>query len=127
MALAFALGVGTQNSKNEWLEVFYQKPVYQPASSLIEAAKSNVLSIDDNLVDAVTVITKNGQLVYNLEASNRDFTSVVFYDIQGKKVLEAPVTSKTGSISTQSFTKGVYVATFIIDKQTSVSKKLIIK
>ncbi len=40
MALAFALGVGTQNSKNEWLEVFYQKPVYQPASSLIEAAKT---------------------------------------------------------------------------------------
>jgi len=40
MALAFALGVGTQNSKNEWLEVFYQKPVYQPASDLVEAAKS---------------------------------------------------------------------------------------
>ncbi|MFT6974940.1 MAG: 2,3,4,5-tetrahydropyridine-2-carboxylate N-succinyltransferase [Bermanella sp.] len=40
MALAFALGVGTQNSKNEWLEVFYQLPVYQPAASLIEAAKT---------------------------------------------------------------------------------------
>jgi 2,3,4,5-tetrahydropyridine-2-carboxylate N-succinyltransferase len=40
MALAFALGVGTQNSKNEWLEVFYQLPVYQPAAALIEAAKT---------------------------------------------------------------------------------------
>jgi 2,3,4,5-tetrahydropyridine-2-carboxylate N-succinyltransferase len=40
MALAFALGVGTQNSKNEWLEVFYQKPVYQPAADLVAAAKS---------------------------------------------------------------------------------------
>ncbi len=40
MALAFALGVGTQNSKSEWLEVFYQKPVYQPAADLVEAAKS---------------------------------------------------------------------------------------
>ena len=40
MALAFAIGVGTQNSKNEWLEVFYQLPVYQPAADLIEAAKT---------------------------------------------------------------------------------------
>ena len=40
MALAFALGVGTQNAKNEWLEVFYQKPVFQPAADLIEAAKA---------------------------------------------------------------------------------------
>ena len=40
MALAFAIGVGTQNSKNEWLEVFYQLPVYQPEAALIEAAKT---------------------------------------------------------------------------------------
>ena len=40
MALAFAMGVGTQNSKNEWLEVFYQLPVYQPTADLIDAAKT---------------------------------------------------------------------------------------
>lgn len=40
MALAFAMGVGTQNSKNEWLEVFYQLPVYQPTADLINAAKT---------------------------------------------------------------------------------------
>jgi len=40
MALAFAIGVGTQNAKGEWLEVFYQKPVYQPEAGLIEAAKA---------------------------------------------------------------------------------------
>ena len=40
MALAFAIGVGTQNAKNEWLEVFYQLPVYQPDAALLEAAKS---------------------------------------------------------------------------------------
>lgn len=39
MALAFAIGVGSQNTKNEWLEVFYQKPVYQPTSDLMDAAK----------------------------------------------------------------------------------------
>ena len=40
MALAFALGVGTQNTKNEWLEVFYQKPIFQPEAQLIDAAKA---------------------------------------------------------------------------------------
>lgn len=40
MALAFAIGVGTQNAKNEWLEVFYQQPVYQPSAELVEAAKA---------------------------------------------------------------------------------------
>lgn len=40
MALAFAMGVGTQNKKGEWLEVFYQQPVYQPTADLVEAAKA---------------------------------------------------------------------------------------
>ncbi|MEY8204271.1 MAG: 2,3,4,5-tetrahydropyridine-2,6-dicarboxylate N-succinyltransferase [Bermanella sp.] len=40
MALAFALGVGTQNAKNEWLEVFYQQPVFEPSAELVAAAKS---------------------------------------------------------------------------------------
>lgn len=37
---AFAIGVGTQNSKNEWLEVFYPAPVFKPNATLIAAAKS---------------------------------------------------------------------------------------
>lgn len=94
---------------------------------LIESAKSSLLSVDDTLVNSVSVITQNGQLIYNLEAAAIDFTSVSLYDIQGKKVLETPITSKTGSVSTQSFTKGIYIATFIVDTNTSVSKKLIIK
>lgn len=40
MSIAFAMGVGTQNKKGQWLEVFYQKPVYQPSADLIAAAKS---------------------------------------------------------------------------------------
>ena len=94
---------------------------------LIETAKSTVLSVDDTLIDAVSIITQNGQLIYNLEAANNDFKSLVFYDMLGKKVLEAPITLKRGSISTQSFSAGVYIATFYIEDQTSVSKKFIIK
>ncbi|OUS24914.1 2,3,4,5-tetrahydropyridine-2,6-dicarboxylate N-succinyltransferase [Gammaproteobacteria bacterium 45_16_T64] len=42
MSTAFAIGVGTQNSQNEWLEVFYQQPIYQPSDSLVDAVKASI-------------------------------------------------------------------------------------
>jgi len=39
MSTAFAIGVGTKNAKGEWLEVFYQQPLYQPAAEIVAAAK----------------------------------------------------------------------------------------
>ncbi len=38
MSFAFGIGIGTQNHKGEWLEVFYQQPVLMPDSDLIEIA-----------------------------------------------------------------------------------------
>lgn len=37
---SFAIGIGTQNSKGDWLEVFYPQPEIHPANELINAAKS---------------------------------------------------------------------------------------
>lgn len=39
-AFAFAIGIGTKNSKGEWLEVFYPQPVFQPEPVLIDALKT---------------------------------------------------------------------------------------
>jgi len=39
---ALAIGVGTKNSKGEWLEVFYQQPLLNPASELVAAAKDTL-------------------------------------------------------------------------------------
>ncbi|WP_339805472.1 2,3,4,5-tetrahydropyridine-2,6-dicarboxylate N-succinyltransferase [uncultured Marinobacter sp.] len=38
MSFAFGIGIGTQNRKGEWLEVFYQQPVLMPDNSLVEIA-----------------------------------------------------------------------------------------
>lgn len=35
--LSIGLGVGTKNSKNQWLEVFYPKPLFQASKSLAES------------------------------------------------------------------------------------------
>ena len=39
---ALAIGVGTKNSKGEWLEVFYQQPLLNPATELVAAAKETL-------------------------------------------------------------------------------------
>ena len=37
---ALAIGVGTHNSKGEWLEVYYQQPLLTPSAGIVEAART---------------------------------------------------------------------------------------
>ncbi|UYF99447.1 2,3,4,5-tetrahydropyridine-2,6-dicarboxylate N-succinyltransferase [Halomonas sp. GD1P12] len=37
--LSFALGIGTQNTQGDWLEIYYPAPLFKPAESLISAAQ----------------------------------------------------------------------------------------
>jgi 2,3,4,5-tetrahydropyridine-2-carboxylate N-succinyltransferase len=37
---ALAIGVGTHNSKGEWLEVYYQQPLLAPSAGIVEAART---------------------------------------------------------------------------------------
>jgi len=39
---ALAIGVGTKNNNGDWLEVFYQQPLLNPAAELIAAAKDTL-------------------------------------------------------------------------------------
>ena len=42
MSTAFAIGLGTKNAKGEWLEVYYQAPLFQPSTDIIAAAKDAI-------------------------------------------------------------------------------------
>lgn len=42
MAFSFAIGIGTKNTKGEWLETFFQAPVLNPAENIIDAAKAAI-------------------------------------------------------------------------------------
>ena len=42
MSTAFAIGLGTKNAKGEWLEVYYQAPIFQPSADIIAAAKDAI-------------------------------------------------------------------------------------
>lgn len=39
---SFALGIGTENSKGEWLEVFFSKPLLNPEPGLISAVEQSI-------------------------------------------------------------------------------------
>lgn len=72
---ALAIGIGTKNRKNEWLEVYYPKPVYRPDPALSDAIASVTgytggntdIELDaetiSNLIDAVTDESQNSLLM----------------------------------------------------------------
>ncbi|MBS3804962.1 MAG: 2,3,4,5-tetrahydropyridine-2,6-dicarboxylate N-succinyltransferase [Oleiphilaceae bacterium] len=42
MSFAFGIGIGTQNKQGDWLEVFYQQPVYTPDAKLVEIVAESI-------------------------------------------------------------------------------------
>ncbi|MDX1757712.1 MAG: 2,3,4,5-tetrahydropyridine-2,6-dicarboxylate N-succinyltransferase [Marinobacter sp.] len=42
MSFAFGIGIGTQNSQGEWLEVYYQQPVLNPDDELIRCTRETL-------------------------------------------------------------------------------------
>ena len=71
MSTAFAIGVGTKNSKGEWLEVFYQQPLFQPNAAIINAVKESVgytggnqaIDIDSNTLSALATALESADPV----------------------------------------------------------------
>ena len=51
---ALGLGIGTQNSKGEWLEVFYAAPVLNPSAALANAIVKVVGYSEGNQAIAIT-------------------------------------------------------------------------
>lgn len=39
---AFGLGIGTQSSNDEWLEIYYNKPVINPSEALVSAVAATL-------------------------------------------------------------------------------------
>jgi 2,3,4,5-tetrahydropyridine-2-carboxylate N-succinyltransferase len=84
-AFAFGLGVGTHNSKGEWLEVFFAQPLLTPSTALVQAVTD--LNSDtaleraqvQNLQSALTAAGANEQaeLAGQLLASNRPVVAVL--------------------------------------------------
>ncbi|MFT7406000.1 2,3,4,5-tetrahydropyridine-2,6-dicarboxylate N-succinyltransferase [Zhongshania sp.] len=53
-SFAFGLGLGTQNSKGEWLDTFYPSPLLNPTAELIKAVQTVIAPLQGNTAIAVT-------------------------------------------------------------------------
>lgn len=82
--LAYGIGVGTKNAKNEWLEVFYPEPVWNPVpgdsvalGAVLTAAGNTALELDSEqlakLASAMEATGNSAQamLVSSLKTSKR--------------------------------------------------------
>ncbi len=54
MSFAFGIGIGTQNKQGQWLEVFYQQPVYLPDAKLLEIVQNTLTCSGQNEVLTAT-------------------------------------------------------------------------
>ena len=84
-AFAFGLGVGTHNSKGEWLEVFFARPLLAPPATLVKAVASadsgaamssaQLEALQEELASAGLV--EQAELASQLLASNRPVVAVL--------------------------------------------------
>lgn len=65
---ALGLGIGTQNQKQQWLEVFFAQPLLQPSKAIVEAL-GNLLGYNGGNVAIEIAAAKAAQLVQVLEGS----------------------------------------------------------
>jgi len=87
---AFGLGVGTHNSKEEWLEIFYPQPLLGPSTKLIEAlsvigyqggnstialSKGQLGTLEDRLNSAGCI--EQAKVVASFKTTDRPLVAVV--------------------------------------------------
>ncbi|APE31236.1 2,3,4,5-tetrahydropyridine-2,6-dicarboxylate N-succinyltransferase [Halomonas aestuarii] len=66
--LSFALGIGTQNTQGDWLEIYYPAPLLNPDASLVEAA-AKVLGAPDGNAAVSFLPEQCGELAGALKAA----------------------------------------------------------
>jgi len=84
-AFAFGLGVGTHNSKGEWLEVFFARPLLAPPATLVKAvagadsgaalSSAQLEELQQELASAG--LAEQAELASQLQASNRPVVAVL--------------------------------------------------
>jgi len=89
MTVAFGLGVGTQNSAGEWLEVYYPAPSFQPEAAFISsiqealglATGNSTIELNTQQLDKLAQLTNTAPeiaaLSEQLKSSDRPVVAVV--------------------------------------------------
>ena len=85
---ALGLGIGTQNSKGEWLEVFYAAPLLNPSAGIVNAITKVVGYKDGNQALVITTI-QAGEIAQALEGVDAEQAALAKNLINSKRPLVA--------------------------------------
>jgi bacterial leucyl aminopeptidase len=98
------------------------------AEFLIESAKSDgVLSFDDTLAATIFVKVDNNMLIYNSEAIGEYLESIRIYDLVGRELIRKDIIATKGIIPLQNISAGVYIVSFITERNELISKKIMVE
>ena len=97
---AFGLGVGTNNRKGEWLEVFYPAPLLNPNADLAAAVKTVVGAQDGNQAIALDA-AKMEALATALTEAGAEEQAAIARQLQQKQAPPGSHTAGTGLGSIQ--------------------------
>lgn len=93
---------------------------------LIEAAKPQILSIDDFSENAIRVFVKDKTLNYRMNNTVSNVKEVSVYNVAGQRIASEKVNAETGSLQMQQFAQGFYIVQFTLENGHAFTKKFIL-
>ena len=93
---------------------------------LIEAAKPQILSVDDFSDNAIRVFVKDKTLNYRLNNTVSNVKEVTVYNVAGQRIISEEMNNESGSVTLQQFAKGFYIAQFTLENGHAFTKKFIL-
>ncbi len=93
---------------------------------LIEAAKPQVLSVNDFSENAIRIFLIDKTLNYRLNNTVSKVKEVVVYNVAGQKIISEKVNNEEGSVPLQQFAQGFYIAQFRLENGHAFTKKFVL-
>ncbi|MCG2419219.1 M20/M25/M40 family metallo-hydrolase [Aequorivita sp. F47161] len=93
---------------------------------LIEAAKPQILSVDDFSENAIRVFVNDKTLNYRLNNTVSNVKEVVVYNVAGQRIISEKVNAESGSLQLSQFAQGFYIVHFALENGHTFSKKFIL-
>lgn len=93
---------------------------------LIEAAKQQVLAVDDFSETAMAVFVKDRILNYKLNNKASSLKKISIYNVSGQLIVSEKTNNIAGNLSLQQFTEGFYIAKISLENGQVLTRKFIL-
>ncbi|WP_347373171.1 M20/M25/M40 family metallo-hydrolase [Aequorivita sp. Q41] len=93
---------------------------------LIEAAKPQILSVEDFSELAMNIYVKNKTLNYQLKNTASNVKQLEIFNVAGQKVFSDALNNASGEVKLEHFSQGFYISKFVLENGHSLTQKFIL-